>query len=136
MGARDKLKIASRAKLPSGTVLIVDDTLVSLTLLDMMLEDTPLRVLKAHNGKEAMQVLRQHSVDCIITDLHMPDMSGLQLTSSIRTMELVEQPHIIITSADAKNDIWDDCVDAGADDYLEKPIDPQLCLAKLSEYLA
>ncbi len=121
---------------PSKTVLLVDDTPINLMLAEMMLEDTPLTVVKAATGTEALSILQQESVDLVVTDLHMPEMGGLQLAEQVRALSLPQSLPIVVTSADSKNEVWERCRQVGINDYLEKPYDGDQLLAMVGKYVA
>lgn len=120
---------------PEKQVLLVDDTPINLMLAEMMLEDTPLVVRTAASVDEAITILQQHAIDLILTDLHMPERGGLQLTEAVRAMTLALQPPVIVTSADSRGDVWEHCLRAGANDYLEKPFDAEQMLALVHRYV-
>jgi CheY-like chemotaxis protein len=112
-------------ELPSATILIVDDTPVNLLLASSMLKNTPMKILVAKEGLSALSILRQHQVDVVFTDLHMPQLGGLRLTAEIHQDQTIHQPKIIAQSADAQNEVRQRCEDAGMDGYLSKPFNQQ-----------
>lgn len=69
---------------PAPTILIVDDDPNILELLQESLEDLSFKVVKALNGKEALAVLRAQKVDCLVTDISMPEMDGPELIRTIQ----------------------------------------------------
>ncbi len=118
------------------TILVVDDTPINISLVEMMLEDTPLHILTATNGKEALSLLRHHKVDVVLTDLHMPHMGGLQLSRNIREAHGASGIKIIIASADTKTEVWAECEEVGVDDYLEKPFDEDSLHRVIHQYIS
>src|SRR6187549_3052050 len=66
------------------TVLVVDDEESNLTTIEKIFQKDGLRVLTAHSAREALDVLRQHRVDVVLTDLMMPAISGLELLKAIK----------------------------------------------------
>ncbi|MCK5172311.1 MAG: response regulator, partial [Planctomycetes bacterium] len=102
----DRRKIAMRNKNPlfvdGRTVLFVDDEEKVLASLERTLRDEPYNILFACSGKETLEILRQQEVHVIVTDMRMPEMSGLELLRTVKT----NYPHIIrmVLSGDANTD--------------------------------
>lgn len=103
-------------------VLVVDDEIGALTLIGIMLERGGFGVLKAKDAQAALTVLNETTPDLIILDVMMPGMDGIQLCREIRHREQTAQTPVLILSArgDAESIIRG--IDAGANDYLPKPI--------------
>jgi two-component system chemotaxis response regulator CheB len=105
------------------SVLLVDDSLIALTILTRMLStSSDIQVVgKARNGREALELIPQLQPAVVCTDLHMPDMDGLQLTREI--MERFPRPILVVSAAvhpeDAHNVFR--LLEAGAIDILPKP---------------
>src|SRR5262249_46029661 len=89
-----------------------------------LLEERGHSVVVAHNGHEAVRCWEQEPFDCILMDVQMPEMDGLQATATIRAQERVTQRHvpIIAMTAHALPEDRERCLAAGMDDYLAKPI--------------
>jgi DNA-binding response OmpR family regulator len=103
-------------------ILVVDDELGALTLIGIMLERGGFSVLKAKDAREALRVLEQSRPDMIILDVMMPGMDGISLCRVLRERSELDSTPILILSA--KNDAQSIMrgMDAGANDYLPKPI--------------
>jgi DNA-binding response OmpR family regulator len=103
-------------------ILVVDDELGALTLIGIMLERGGFSVLKAKDAREALGVLDQSLPDMIILDVMMPGMDGISLCRVLRERPELDSTPILILSA--KNDAQSIMrgMDAGANDYLPKPI--------------
>jgi two-component system, chemotaxis family, protein-glutamate methylesterase/glutaminase len=105
------------------SVLLVDDSLIALTILSRMLSAAPdIQVVgKARSGREALELIPRLQPAVICTDLHMPDMDGLELTKAI--MERFPRPILVVSAAvhpeDAQNVF--SLLEAGAIDVLPKP---------------
>lgn len=106
----------------SDVILIVDDEIGALTLIGIMLERGGFEVLKARNAGEALVLLDESTPDLIILDVMMPGMDGIELCSVIRERPATEVTPILILSArgDAESIIRG--MEAGANDYIPKPI--------------
>jgi two-component system, NtrC family, response regulator AtoC len=112
------------------TILAVDDEPNMLRLLEISLRQAGYKPLTARDGREALQVIQTQHVDCVVTDLHMPYMSGLQLLKAIRCGAEGEQkiadsadlPVIIVTAqGEVKTAI--EAMKNGAADYILRPFD-------------
>jgi DNA-binding response OmpR family regulator len=103
-------------------ILVVDDEIGALTLIGIMLERGGFNVLKARDAKAALAVLDENNPDLIILDVMMPGMDGIELCQVIRTREDTGKTPVLILSArgDAESIIRG--IEAGANDYLPKPI--------------
>ncbi|MGA1842810.1 MAG: diguanylate cyclase [bacterium] len=113
------------------SVLIVDDSLVEQTFLNDSLTANGYEVTVTSNGKEALEVLKRTFIPLVITDWVMPEMDGLELCSRIRQEEFPSYIFIILlTGKGQKKDIITG-LDAGADDYIIKPVDLPELLARI-----
>ena len=113
------------------SVLIVDDSLVEQTFLNDSLTANGYKVTVTSNGKEALDVLKRTFIPLVITDWVMPEMDGLELCSRIRQEEFPSYIFIILlTGKSQKKDIITG-LDAGADDYIIKPVDLPELLARI-----
>lgn len=103
-------------------VLVVDDEIGALTLIELMLQRGGFTVLRAENGKQALNILDTTIPDFIILDVMMPGMDGIELCRHIRARPQTEHTPVLILSArnDAESILRG--IQAGANDYLPKPI--------------
>jgi DNA-binding NtrC family response regulator len=109
---------------PQATVLVVDDDSGSLGLLRSILTDHGYRVVGAASGPEALQVIRQQTVDAMVVDVVMPDMSGLDLLERIR-LQYADLPVIMLTGNSPT--LYElPAFRSGASDFLTKGTDPIL----------
>lgn len=132
--ARDSEKF----QYPAKSVLAVDDMKVNLILLAKLLRNHGLKVETAVNGKEAIEKFKAGGYDMIFMDCHMPEMDGFVATQAIRTFESgYAKGHIpiIAVTADAMVGDREKCLDAGMDDYLNKPIKPKDISRMLEKWL-
>jgi diguanylate cyclase (GGDEF)-like protein len=117
------------------SILLAEDDPVSLKLLEKILSKAGHRVTSVSNGRLAFERLQEEFFSVVLTDWVMPAMDGLELCRAIR--KKVHKGYvfiILLTSRDSKRDIVAG-LEAGADDYLTKPIDPAELLARLNTAL-
>jgi DNA-binding response OmpR family regulator len=103
-------------------ILVVDDEIGALTLIGIMLERGGFSVLKAKDAKTALSVLDQNTPDLIILDVMMPGMNGIELCKVIRDRNDTDQVPVLILSARGDAESIMRGIEAGANDYLPKPI--------------
>ncbi len=103
-------------------VLVVDDEVGALTLIGIMLDRGGFQVLKAQNATQALSLLDREPPDLIILDIMMPGMNGVDLCRTIRNRSDAGQLPILILSARGDAETVMQSMDAGATDYLPKPI--------------
>jgi signal transduction histidine kinase/ActR/RegA family two-component response regulator len=113
----------------SGTrVLLAEDNEVNQLLASSILEQVGATVRIARNGQEALDLLHQEPFDCVLMDVHMPDMDGLEATRRIRADAQLNHVRIIAMTANALSEDEALCISAGMDDFVCKPYDSQqLC---------
>jgi len=104
------------------TILVVDDEIGALTLIGIMLERGGFDVLKAKDANAALATLDRTHPDLIITDVMMPGMDGIELCAEIRKREAFRSTPVLILSARNDSEYVMRGMEAGADDYLPKPI--------------
>lgn len=114
------------------TVLVVDDDREIVRAIARLLELEGLKVLKAYNGLEAMDVLMTQSVQLLILDVMMPKMDGLSATMKIRESKNIP---IIILSAKTEDSDKVLGLSMGADDYVTKPFNPPELVARVRSQL-
>lgn len=116
-------------------ILVVDDEIGALTLIGIMLERGGFEVLKAKDAEQALAVLEMDTPDLIILDVMMPGMDGIELCRVLRGRDDTGDLPVLILSArgDAKSVMSG--MDAGASDYLPKPILHHDLVAKVRHML-
>jgi HAMP domain-containing protein/signal transduction histidine kinase/CheY-like chemotaxis protein len=122
--------------LVGNTVLVVDDDVRNIFALTSMLERHGAVVMHAENGRRAIEVLKEHpDTDVVLMDIMMPEMDGYQTTRQIRTLPGFESLPIIALTAKAMKGDREKCLEAGASDYIAKPVEVDQLLALLRSWL-
>ncbi len=112
-------------------ILIVEDDYISRNLLKKMLIEMNHEVVEAENGQQAWGLLQKSPFKIVISDWMMPEMDGLELCHKIRNSAQKGYVYIImLTAKDRKTDLVD-VFEAGADDYIPKPFDPEELRARV-----
>ena len=123
------------ARQEPGRLLVVDDNKVNRILLARGLEGEGHVVETAENGRQALQKLRDGTFDLVLLDIEMPEMNGYQvLEACLQDDELRNIPLIMTSSLDEIESVVK-CVQLGAEDYLNKPVNPILLRARVSASL-
>jgi len=119
---------------PAARILVVDDTEVNLTVMKNLLKRTEIRIDTALSGKEALQMIRDHTYDVVFIDHMMPDMDGIETLEHIRNIT-DSIPVCIALTANAVSGAREMYLEAGFADYLSKPIDGKRLELMLKRYL-
>ncbi len=125
------------------TVLVVDDEVDIATYLASVLEDSGMKVIVAHDGEEALQVIQKDPPDLISLDLVMPNKSGIRLLMDLRKNRDWSKIPVVIVTAHAKDvgvrrdldDVLAESTMAGPSMYLEKPVTPRKYLEGICKIL-
>jgi len=116
-------------------ILIVEDDNQSLYMLTFLLESNNYEVLQSNNGFDGIQKAHELKPDAIILDIQLPEMNGYEVTKALRENdELKNMPIIVVTSFAMIGD-KNKALDAGADGYIEKPIDPDTFIAQMESFI-
>jgi len=112
-------------------VLIAEDDRDSRELLAWLLEKLGYSVVATENGGEAWNAFRREKFRLVVSDLLMPEMDGLELCRRIRSMKHIKYTYIILLTALIGKKDYLDGMEAGADDFVTKPFDPDELKARL-----
>lgn len=116
------------------TLLLVDDDAQILNLLKGIFEPY-YNVVCANGGTKGVELARNAVPQLIISDISMPDMTGIELCQAIKTDEMTSHIPVILLTADKESAHWRSGYSCGADDYIEKPFDKDLLLYKVHSLL-
>ncbi|MCU1245099.1 MAG: sensor hybrid histidine kinase, partial [Acidobacteria bacterium] len=123
--------------LAGKTALIVDDDMRNIYALTSLLERHKMKVLFAESGAEGISQIQQHAgeLDVVLMDVMMPEMDGYEAMRRIRSMEEFKNLPMIALTAKAMKGDREKCMEAGASDYITKPIDAQQLVSLLRVWL-
>ena len=110
-------------RLSNRTILVVDDDIKNVFVMSTALEEHGAKVIDAQNGKEALDLLGDKSIDLVLMDIMMPVMDGYTAIKKIRENPQTKNLPVIALTAKALKEDREKCISAGADDYLAKPVD-------------
>ncbi len=117
-------------------ILLVDDDKRNIYALTSALELRDMKVISAENGKVAIEMLsKNQDVDLVLMDTMMPEMDGVEATKAIRKIPHFSKLPILSLTAKAMQGDREKSLDAGASDYITKPVDPDILLAYMHIWL-
>jgi CheY-like chemotaxis protein len=117
-------------------VLIVDDDIRNIFALSSVLEEHDMEILSAETGRDAIRILQNEpNIDIVLMDIMMPEMDGMDTMREIRKVESLKALPIVAVTAKAMKGDREKCIEAGAWDYLSKPVDTEQMLTVLRAWL-
>lgn len=124
----------SRKEMKDLSILLVEDNPINQRITQLMLEPLVRKLEIARNGKEALDMFGTSRYDLILMDVQMPVMNGLVAAEKIRGLEMSTQGHVPIIAITANAMLGDreQCLAVGMDDYISKPIEPEVLIEKIT----
>jgi CheY-like chemotaxis protein len=123
-------------RLEGKKVLVVDDDIRNIFALTSVLERQKMEVLYAENGRDGIELLKQNpGIDGVLMDIMMPGMDGFEAMREIRQIAKFRSVPIIAVTAKAMKGDRQKCIEAGASDYITKPVDTEQLLSLLRIWL-
>jgi CheY-like chemotaxis protein len=124
-------------ELAGAKILIVDDDIRNIYSLTSVLESYDVEVLHAERGRDGITILEETpGIDIALIDIMMPEMDGYETMQNIRQRDSLKDVPLIAVTAKAMKGDRQKCLDAGASDYIAKPVDIDLMLALLRVWIA
>ena len=105
------------------TILVVEDDVRNVFALSSLFEPRGARIRIARNGREALEAISTERPDLVLMDVMMPEMDGLTATREVRRDPAMRDLPVIALTAKAMRDDYEECLAAGCNDYMTKPID-------------
>ncbi len=106
-----------------GTILVVDDSRTARRSLNLILSNYGYSVLEAESGEDALSVLGRKVVDVVLLDVRLPGLSGMETCQRIRDATRIGHVPVVFVTGHDDRDIRIDCMKAGGDEFLVKPVD-------------
>jgi len=116
-------------------ILLVEDNAINLEVAMKLLKAVKLTVEQALNGREALTKVTEAEYDLVLMDVQMPEMDGLEATRQIRLLPNRKALPILAMTANVFKEDRQACIDAGMDDFIAKPIDPDNLYLTIINYL-
>jgi CheY-like chemotaxis protein len=133
--ARDGDKL--EASLANKKILVVDDDIRNIFALTAMLERQQMEVFSVDGGGEALEMLEQNpDIDIALVDVMMPEMNGYETMARMREMPTFKSRPIIALTAKAMKGDREKCIEAGASDYIAKPVNNSHLVSMLRSWLS
>jgi CheY-like chemotaxis protein len=126
---------SSTKALAGRSVLIVDDDIRNIFALSSVLEDYGMQITTADNGRDAINIADKRELDVILMDIMMPELDGLDTDARDPQDPALQGPPIVAVTAKAMKGDRERCIEAGAWDYLSKPVDREQLLKVLRAWL-
>ncbi len=117
------------------TILVVDDEPYMIRLLQHHIERAGYRMVKATNGREALDQIRSANPQLVIMDVMMPEINGLEVLAEIRKQEATKLLPVIIMTANAQRFTREEAEAAGVSAFLTKPFSPTQLMAEVRRQL-
>lgn len=133
----DTNKSSKRQEVLAGkNILIVDDDMRNIFALSNILEEKDINVIVARDGAESIEKVKEHpDIDLVLMDIMMPKMDGYEAMGHIRKLKNRESLPIIALTANAMKGDRSKCIEAGANDYLAKPVDNNKLISMLRVWM-
>lgn len=116
-------------------IVVVDDEPDILTVVVFRLKKLGHQVLTAVTGKEALALIRSEKPDLILLDYRLPDMNGIEISKLLRAEDAFKKTPMILLTASSGSDLCKEIDDAGVNECMKKPFDPEELLANVEKYL-
>lgn len=116
-------------------VLIVDDEVDVVEVVTVLLEHEGYQIMKAYDGKEALEIVDKETPDLIILDIMMPEIDGVEVCRRLRQRDELKEIPIVMFSAKLSAIDKKESFDAGADGFISKPFNARGFIAGIKTYL-
>jgi CheY-like chemotaxis protein len=121
--------------LQGARVLLVEDNLINQEVASGLLRSAGVEVLVAGDGQQALEMINQHRFDLVLMDMQMPVMDGLTATRAIRARSDWRHLPVVAMTANAMPADREACLESGMDDFVAKPIEPEILMRALVRWI-
>ncbi|MBU2920527.1 response regulator [Winogradskyella psychrotolerans] len=115
----------------SPSILIIEDNEQNMYMLSYLLTNSNYNVLKAYNGVDGLQLAHDNHPEIILIDIQLPDMDGYEICAKLRHNGLPKNTTLIAVTSYAMGGDREKALEAGADGYIEKPINPDTFVGQM-----
>ncbi|NVM21790.1 MAG: response regulator [Desulfobacterales bacterium] len=122
-------------RLGGAKILLAEDNVINQEVASEILANAGIIVDTANNGNEAVDALNRTTYDCVLMDVQMPEMDGFEATRLIRQDPKFAKLPIIAMTAHAMKGDREKCIEAGMDDYVTKPLEPEVLFSTLDKWI-
>ncbi|HWR41285.1 MAG TPA: response regulator [Patescibacteria group bacterium] len=129
------IKASDLEAVKGARILLVEDNSLNQEVVTEILKEGGFSVDWAKNGKIAVKMVQEQSYDLVLMDMMMPEMDGITATREIRKESRFDRLPIVAMTANAMNEDRDKCLEAGMNDHVAKPIDPEALFLTLFQWL-
>ncbi|MEJ2182929.1 MAG: response regulator [Nitrospirota bacterium] len=119
----------------NGTILIVDDSVSIRQLMTFTLRDAGYSVVEAANGPDALSKAASGDIDMVITDLHMPDMDGIELITRMKTFPQFRYKPFLMLTTESQETKKQEGREAGACGWIVKPFAPEQLVKVVQKFI-
>lgn len=113
-------------------ILLVDDDPITILNLSRLLQNKGNEVYTADNGEDALRIAIEHEPHLVITDWHMPKISGIELCRILRHTSITQHIYIIMLTGKESDEGMVEALQSGADDFINKPFTPSVLTARIA----
>lgn len=117
------------------TILIIEDNEQNMYMLSYLLNKSNYKALEAFNGIDGIKLAQKNNPEIILIDIQLPDMDGYEICKELRNNELNKNVTIIAVTSYAMGGDREKAIEAGADGYLEKPINPETFIEEMESII-
>jgi CheY-like chemotaxis protein len=116
-------------------IVVADDSSTILELIVLTLQRGDIETVTATNGREALERIREHEPRIVILDAMMPNADGYEVCRTLRADADIEQPHVIMLTASAREVDRERAEQAGVSEFMTKPFSPKALRERVQELL-
>lgn len=117
-------------------ILIIEDNEQNMYMLSYLLEDNNYEVIRSFNGKDGILAAEKTIPEVILLDIQLPEMDGYTVAKELRKIKVLENTLIIAVTSYAMTGDKEKAMEAGANGYIEKPINPDTFISQLVSYIS